>query len=121
MKTFIALMALPLALAASLKSVVITFPKGTPDSVITQAKHSLVASGGVITHEYSKFPLPSPMNIGHWTLDTYNMWSLINSSGFAAEAPDSALQTLSTQDAKYQPEIEEDKIVNANGEYAAAF
>ena len=44
MKTFIALMALPLALAASLKSVVVTFPKGTPDSVITQAKHSLVAS-----------------------------------------------------------------------------
>ncbi|KAJ5319392.1 hypothetical protein MYU51_017489 [Penicillium brevicompactum] len=97
MKTFIALMALPLALAASLKSVVVTFPKGTPDSVITQAKHSLVASGGVITHEYS----------------------LIN--GFAAEAPDSALHTLSTQDTKYQPEIEEDKIVNANGEYAAAF
>ena len=44
MKSFIALMALPLALAASLKSVVVTFPKGTPDSVITQAKHSLVAS-----------------------------------------------------------------------------
>lgn len=39
-----ALLALPLALATSLKSVVITFPKGTPDSVITQAKDSLVAS-----------------------------------------------------------------------------
>ncbi|CAG7994811.1 unnamed protein product [Penicillium salamii] len=92
-----AFLALPLALAASLKSVVITFPKGTPDSVISEAKHSLVASGGVITHEYT----------------------LIN--GFAAEAPASALQSLSTQDAKYHPEIEEDKVVNANGEYAAAF
>lgn len=39
-----ALLALPLALAESLKSVVITFPKGTPDSVIIQAKESLVAS-----------------------------------------------------------------------------
>ncbi|KAJ5874493.1 uncharacterized protein N7529_002923 [Penicillium soppii] len=92
-----ALLTLPLALTASLKSVVITFPNGTPESVITQAKNSLVASGGVITHEYH----------------------LIN--GFAAEAPASALQTLSTQDAKYNPNIEEDKIVNANGEYKAGF
>lgn len=47
MKLFsIAFMAmLPLALAAkSLKSVIITFPKGTPSSVITHAKDSLVAS-----------------------------------------------------------------------------
>lgn len=44
MKSFIALLTLPLALATSLKSVVVTFPKGTPDSVISQAKHSLVAS-----------------------------------------------------------------------------
>lgn len=36
---------LPLALAAkSLKSVVITFPKGTPSRVIDQAKDSLVAA-----------------------------------------------------------------------------
>lgn len=36
---------LPLALAAkSLKSVVVTFPKNTPDSVISKAKDSLVAS-----------------------------------------------------------------------------
>ncbi|CAI7661773.1 unnamed protein product [Penicillium bialowiezense] len=91
MKSVLALLTLPLALAASLKSVVVTFPKGTPDSVISQAKHSLVAS----------------------------VRTLIN--GFAAEAPDTALQTLSTQDAKYHPEIEEDKVVKANGEYAAAF
>lgn len=39
------------------------------------------------------------------------------SSGFAAEAPINALQTLSTQDATYKPTIEEDKIVSANGDY----
>jgi len=46
MKYFLSLLALiPLALAAkSLKSVIVTFPKGTPDSVINQAKDSLVAS-----------------------------------------------------------------------------
>ncbi|KAJ5792220.1 uncharacterized protein N7503_008198 [Penicillium pulvis] len=96
MKLFsIAFMAmLPLALAAkSLKSVIITFPKGTPSSVITQAKDSLVASGGIITHEYF----------------------LIN--GFAAEAPVNALQTLSTESTEYKPVIEEDKVVSANGEF----
>jgi hypothetical protein len=38
-------------------------------------------------------------------------------SGFAAEAPVNALQTLSTQDAAYKPTIEEDKIVTVNGDY----
>ncbi|OOQ84086.1 hypothetical protein PEBR_31711 [Penicillium brasilianum] len=92
---FTALLALlPLVLAAkSLKSVIITFPNGTPDRVIDQAKDSLVAAGGVITHEYHLFP------------------------GFAAEAPVNALQTLSTQDAAYKPTIEEDKIVSVNGDY----
>jgi hypothetical protein len=41
----------------------------------------------------------------------------ISSSGFAAEAPVNALQTLSTQDAAYKPTIEEDKIVSINGDY----
>ncbi|KAJ5928045.1 hypothetical protein N7466_007001 [Penicillium verhagenii] len=96
MKLFsIAFMALlPLALAAkSLKSVIVTFPKGTPSNVIADAKNALVASGGIITHEYT----------------------LIN--GFAAEAPVNALQTLSTESTEYKPIIEEDKIVTANGEF----
>jgi hypothetical protein len=38
------------------------------------------------------------------------------SSGFAAEAPVNALQTLATQDTRYKPHIEEDKIVTANGD-----
>lgn len=41
-------------------------------------------------------------------------------SGFAADAPDNALESLSTQHAQYKPEIEEDKVVTANGDYAAA-
>ncbi|KAJ5216779.1 hypothetical protein N7468_009787 [Penicillium chermesinum] len=82
---------LPLALASkSLKSVIVTFPKGTPSSVVDQAKDSLRAAGGIITHEYH----------------------LIN--GFAADAPVDALQTLSTQSTQYKPEIEDDKIVSTN-------
>ncbi|CAL5872300.1 uncharacterized protein PFLUO_LOCUS6561 [Penicillium psychrofluorescens] len=95
MKLFLTLLALlPLALAAkSLKSVIVTFPEGTPDSVINQAKDSLVASGGIITHEYH----------------------LIR--GFAAEAPVKSLEALSTQDSEYKANVEEDKVVSIDGDY----
>ncbi|KAJ6096746.1 hypothetical protein N7486_007492 [Penicillium sp. IBT 16267x] len=118
MKFFsIAFMALlPLALAAkSLKSVIITFPKGTPSSVITHAKDSLVASGGIITHEYCKFPTWSVCRPKMITTDPILDIALIN--GFAAEAPVNALQTLSTESTEYKPMIEEDKVVSANGEF----
>ncbi|KAJ5272844.1 hypothetical protein N7478_007969 [Penicillium angulare] len=85
---FAAILALlPLALAAkSLKSVIVTFPKGTPSGVVQQAKDSLVAA-------------------------------MLFFSGFAAEAPVNALQTLSTASTQYKPEIEEDKVVTINGEF----
>lgn len=47
--TFATLLVLPLALAGSLKSVIITFPKGTPDSVVDQAKACLVASVCIVS------------------------------------------------------------------------
>ncbi|KAJ5710689.1 hypothetical protein N7488_004845 [Penicillium malachiteum] len=96
MKLFIsALMALlPLVMAAkALKSVIVTYPKGTPSGIIDDAKKAIVSAGGIITHEYHLF------------------------NGFAAEAPVNALQTLSSQSTQYKPEIEEDKIVSINGEY----
>lgn len=34
------------------KSVVITYPSNTPDSVLDQARHAIEESGGIITHEY---------------------------------------------------------------------
>lgn len=47
---------LPLALAAkSLKSVVVTFPNGTPAGVIDQAKDALVAAVG-LAHPTCIFP-----------------------------------------------------------------
>lgn len=41
---FVLLGLLSLALAKSLKSVIITFPKGTPSNVIDEAKSSIVDS-----------------------------------------------------------------------------
>ncbi|KAJ5105166.1 hypothetical protein NUU61_002513 [Penicillium alfredii] len=92
MKLFLTIVdLLPLALAAKdLKSVIITYPQGTPDSVMDQAKESLKASGGVITHEYNLI------------------------KGFAAEAPAKALDIVSTQSDDHKPNIEEDQTVTIN-------
>jgi len=35
------------------KSVIITYPDNTPDSVLNQAKKAIIDGGGVITHEYN--------------------------------------------------------------------
>jgi hypothetical protein len=37
------------------KSVVITYPKGTPGSVYDQAKEEIEKAGGIITHEFHLF------------------------------------------------------------------
>jgi len=34
------------------KSVIISYPPETPDSVISQAKKAVIDAGGIITHEY---------------------------------------------------------------------
>jgi len=37
------------------KSVVISWPAGTPASVLEQAKAAIEAAGGLVTHEYKIF------------------------------------------------------------------
>lgn len=34
------------------KSVIVSYPNDTPDSIVDQAKDAIIAAGGVITHEY---------------------------------------------------------------------
>ncbi|KAL3477999.1 hypothetical protein BJX99DRAFT_225280 [Aspergillus californicus] len=77
---------LPLALA---NSILVTYPKDTPDSVIESAKKSITEAGGTITHEYS-----------------------LVIKGFAANAPQEAIQQISTESAMYQPTIEQDQPVS---------
>lgn len=38
--------------ASGQKSVIISYPPETPDSIVDQAKKAVVDAGGVITHEY---------------------------------------------------------------------
>lgn len=40
------------AAVAQQKSVIVSFPKDTPDHIVTQARDAIIAAGGVITHEY---------------------------------------------------------------------
>lgn len=35
------------------KSVIVSYPEGTPDSVLDQAKDAIRQAGGQITHEYT--------------------------------------------------------------------
>ncbi|KAL2007141.1 hypothetical protein VTN00DRAFT_8579 [Thermoascus crustaceus] len=75
------------------KSFVVTYPHDTPDSVLNQAKQAITDAGGVITHEYQLI------------------------KGFAAKASANVIESVSTLSAAYNPFIEEDKVVTADGDF----
>ncbi|TID20164.1 Proteinase inhibitor [Venturia nashicola] len=84
------LLAGSVAAVAQLKSVIVTFPKGTPDNVVTQAREAVIAAGGVITHDYDKNFI----------------------QGFAATASAKAFDTVNALSSAYNPTIEEDQIIS---------
>ncbi|EEP78359.1 predicted protein [Uncinocarpus reesii 1704] len=47
------------------KSVIVTFPEGTPDSVVEDAKQAIKQNGGTITHEYKDLLRKHPRAL--WT------------------------------------------------------
>ncbi|KAH8899474.1 hypothetical protein GQ53DRAFT_741603 [Thozetella sp. PMI_491] len=71
------------------KSVIITYPEETPDSVLDQAKDAIRASGGTVTHEYQLI------------------------KGFAAKLGEKVLDTVSGWGKQYNALIEEDQIVSS--------
>jgi|TARA_R110002003_G_scaffold1048_18_gene22319 hypothetical protein len=50
----IALLAAFAMAVAPHKSVIMSWPNDTPDSVVEEAKQAIIAAKGVITHEYSE-------------------------------------------------------------------
>ncbi|KAF1944855.1 hypothetical protein EJ02DRAFT_70787 [Clathrospora elynae] len=84
---FVALLATFAMAAAPQRSVIISWPNDTPDEIVEQSKEAIRKAQGVITHEYNII------------------------KGFAAQAPASALEFVSTMSDVYKCEIEEDGIV----------
>ncbi|KAJ4987543.1 hypothetical protein SVAN01_07000 [Stagonosporopsis vannaccii] len=74
------------------RSVIISFPNETPDHIVEEAKESIRKAKGVITHEYNII------------------------KGFAAHAPASALEFVTTMGKQYKVEIEEDGIMTTQDE-----
>ncbi|KAF1961376.1 hypothetical protein CC80DRAFT_488666 [Byssothecium circinans] len=90
-----ALFAMTTLAVAPMHSVIISFPKEAPDSLLQSAKDQVVAAKGKITHEYNII------------------------KGFAAELPKSAMETIQTLSAEFPALIESDGVVTTQGEKKA--
>ncbi|KAA8620355.1 hypothetical protein PtrV1_07449 [Pyrenophora tritici-repentis] len=83
--TFLVALLATFAMAvAPQRSVIISWPKGTPNEIVQQGKDAIKKAGGVITHEYNII------------------------QGFAATAPSTALEMVTALSDVYKCEIEED-------------
>ncbi|KAF1918020.1 hypothetical protein BDU57DRAFT_514556 [Ampelomyces quisqualis] len=69
------------------KSVIMSWPKDTPDSVVEAAKQAIIDAKGTITHEYNFI------------------------KGFACTGPASVFDYVSAMNSKHAPLIEEDGMV----------
>ncbi|KAH8160620.1 hypothetical protein CIB48_g7622 [Xylaria polymorpha] len=69
------------------KSIIMSFPQGTPDDVVNRAKEEVRKAGGTITHEYKLL------------------------KGFAAKAPQKIIESVTAWSSEYHAVIEEDQIV----------
>ncbi|KAG9195691.1 hypothetical protein G6011_00812 [Alternaria panax] len=90
----VALLATVVMATAPHRSVIISWPKDTPDEIVEQSKEAIRQAKGVITHEYNII------------------------KGFAAQAPASTLEMVSTLSDAYKCEIEEDGIVTTQNDKA---
>jgi len=86
------LLAGSVAAVAQQKSVIISYPKDTPQNIVDQARDAIVAAGGIITHEYKLI------------------------KGFACTASAKAFDTVNELTASFQPTIEEDQVISINND-----
>ncbi|KAH6670053.1 hypothetical protein B0J14DRAFT_486237 [Halenospora varia] len=85
-----ALASVAIGAAMPQKSVIVSYPDSTPDSIVDQAMDAIKQAGGVITHEYKLI------------------------KGFAAKAPAKVLEQVQTWGNDYQAVIEEDQMVTTS-------
>ncbi|KAH7411905.1 hypothetical protein DE146DRAFT_258090 [Phaeosphaeria sp. MPI-PUGE-AT-0046c] len=84
---FVALLAAFAMAAETQKSVIMSWPNETPDSVVEAAKQAIIDAKGTITHEYNII------------------------KGFACTGPASIFEFVSTMNSDHKPEIEDDGVV----------
>ncbi|KAI2631753.1 hypothetical protein GGS21DRAFT_491656 [Xylaria nigripes] len=75
------------ATGGTLKAIIMTFPRETPDDVVSRAMDDIRQAGGIITHQYNLL------------------------KGFAAKAPQSVVDTVTAWSSEYHAVIEDDQIV----------
>ncbi|KAH8593650.1 hypothetical protein B0O99DRAFT_626738 [Bisporella sp. PMI_857] len=88
--SLLALVGATMAVELPQKSVIVSYPNETPDSIIEQAKNAIKEAGGMITHEYKII------------------------KGFAAKAPPKILESVQVWGNDYHALIEEDAMVSIN-------
>ncbi|KAG0647901.1 Uncharacterized protein D0Z07_5898 [Hyphodiscus hymeniophilus] len=95
-----------LAVQMPLKSVIVSYPDDTPDSVVDKAMDAVKAAGGMVC---------ARLSISHNLLGfrITHEYKLIK--GFAAKAPAKVLETVQTWGNDYHAIIEEDQMVTAVG------
>ncbi|ORY10565.1 hypothetical protein BCR34DRAFT_485403 [Clohesyomyces aquaticus] len=86
----VALLAVCVMAVAPQKSVIISYPGNTPQSVVDKAMDAIREAGGQITHTYTII------------------------KGFACHAPAAVLEQVQAWGSEYNAVIEEDQIVTIN-------
>ncbi|OCK80186.1 hypothetical protein K432DRAFT_382465 [Lepidopterella palustris CBS 459.81] len=88
----LALLAAYAIAVAPQKSVIVSYPDNTPDSVLSQAKAAIVDAGGIITHEYKII------------------------KAFACNAPAAVLENVQAWGSAYNAVVEDDSVVSINND-----
>lgn len=103
--TLFALASVAIGATMPQKSVIVSYPDSTPDSIVDQAMDAIKQAGGVITHEYKLIKYASRSSCGT---------TLTICRGFAAKAPAKVLEQVQTWGNDYQAVIEEDQMVTTS-------
>ncbi|KAM0714033.1 hypothetical protein Q7P37_010997 [Cladosporium fusiforme] len=119
MKFFLAtlLVAIMVALAMAaedLKPVIVSYPKGTPQSELDELKVAIEEAKGIVTHEYNL--------IGKFALTFLTLASILHRlrrrrairMGLAAKVPATFIETIRTMGKDHDVVVEDDKEISIN-------
>lgn len=106
----------PLAMAvAPQRSVILSWPNETPDQIVEDAKEAIRKAKGVSKSPHaslcSLYVASKYLTLTHLVTHEYNIIK-----GFAAQAPASALEFVTTLSDVYKVDIEEDGVITTQND-----